>query len=461
MKYKKQLLVLLVFGFTTILYSQNEKKIIKKVDKYLNEKFKDSESGCSVLISKDGKVIYKKGFGLADLEMNVSNKPNTVFRLGSITKQFTAIAILQLVEKGKLSLQDSIQKFIPDFPSKGYKITIENLLTHTSGITEFLILEHPDPFVLRTDFSPKKIIDFFKDEPLEFIPGSKWSYSNSGYIILGKIIELISEKTYKQYVEENLFKPSGMNSSYYGEYRAIIPNRAEGYELSNNEYHNSEFLSMTIPYSAGALLSTVEDLFMWHQALYSNKLVGEEFLRKAFMPFKLNDGVDTNYGYGWFIENDTNNDKTVGHSGRISGFNTTEKYFVDQDIFIAVLNNTEDNGTSITSVSVVDDIFALATGKTIEAFKVDKVILETYKGKYVYEKDKSRTVEIKEKEGVFYMVIMDDEQTAAELVATSESSFLLKYVNPKATLEFIKDAKGKVIKLVVNQKGLYEWHKIE
>ena len=458
MKYKNFISILLVFGFVTVLHSQNDKKLIKKVDTYLKEQFKSDQTGCSVLISKKREVIYKKGFGLADLEMNVPNQPNTVFRLGSITKQFTAIAILQLVEKGELSLQDSIQKFIPDFPSKDDKITIEHLLTHTSGIKEYLSLDHPDPFVLRRDFLPKEIIDFFKNEPLDFIPGSKRSYSNSGYIILGVIIELVSGMNYEQYVEENLFEPSGMNNSYYDKYEAIIPNRAKGYEFQESKFMNSEFLSMTIAYAAGGLLSTVEDMYKWHQSLYSNKLVDNELLQKAFTSFKLNDGTETNYGYGWFIDNTINN-KNIGHSGRISGFNSSEKYFVDDDLFVVVLCNLEDNGKSPTSIQALDKIVAILKGEKIKEVKVDEAILDSYKGLYTMEKDKSRIAEVKQKEGVFY--IEEEGKWTSELLATSESVFLLNDINPKGTLEFIKDTNGKVIKLVVNQNGLYEWYKIE
>src|SRR5260221_389209 len=227
MKKKCSLTLTIIFVLWTLSYSQTgkqNKQLTKDLDLYLSRQFKTNEPGCSVLISKGGQTVYENAYGLSNLELNVLNQTNSVFRLGSITKQFTAVAILQLIEQGKLSLTDSIQKFIPDFPFKGYKINIEHLLTHTSGIKEYLSLNHPDPFVLRRDFKPKELIDFFKNESLEFKPGSKWAYSNSGYFLLGYIIELISGENYGQYIKENIFQHCNMTQSYYGDYSSIVPN---------------------------------------------------------------------------------------------------------------------------------------------------------------------------------------------------------------------------------------------
>lgn len=190
-----KLTLLTTFICSTFLFAQstkNDKQIIQAIDNYLKKKIKITEPGISILAAKNGRIFYERGLGLANLELQVPLTPTTVFRIGSITKQFTAIAILQLVEQGKLSLTDSIQKYIVDFPSKKRTITIEHLLTHTSGIRDYLSLDHSDPFVLRRDFTPKEVIDFFKNAPLDFEPGTEWGYSNSGYFLLGYVIELVS-----------------------------------------------------------------------------------------------------------------------------------------------------------------------------------------------------------------------------------------------------------------------------
>src|SRR5450432_2168613 len=207
---QKHILYLIFYIFTTYFANaqiSTDTVFAKSVDSLLSAQFKPEEPGCVVLIAKKGKIIYKKAFGAADLELKVAMQPYMIFRLGSITKQYTAIAILQLVEQRKISLQDSIQKFIKDFPYKGHTITIENLLTHTSGIIDYQALdtkEANEQFFYRKDFEPKQVVDFFEKEPLDFIPGSKFAYSNSNYFLLGYIIEIISGQSYKEYMQQNL-----------------------------------------------------------------------------------------------------------------------------------------------------------------------------------------------------------------------------------------------------------------
>jgi len=438
--------------------STEEKQINEKTDNYLKQYFKENDPGGAVLIAKNNKIIYKKGFGIADLEMNVANNPATVFRLGSITKQFTAIAILQLVEKGKLSLQDSIQKFITDFSSKGHPITVEHLLTHTSGIKEFLTMDHSDPFVLRREFSPKEIIDFFMDEPLEFIPGSKYSYSNSGYIILGYIIENITGEPYAKYIGENLLQPSGMKNTYYADYRAVIPFRAKGYQVWNGKYGNSEFISMSIPYSAGGLLSTVEDLFLWHNALHNNQLLKKDLLEKAFTPYKLTNGDNAPYGFGWFLNNEIAGKKTIEHSGRISGFNTTQIFIPEDNIFVAVLMNIEDHALLHNSQITAKDLSLLAMGKELEPkVKIGNEVMSSYTGEYKM-KNSYRIATIKV-EGNDLLFIENNGKLL--LIPESETVFKVNGIKPEAMIEFFKE-NDKPIKLVISQSGiLYEWMKIK
>lgn len=455
---KKISLTLWIFlGFTAILYSQSEKKTINELDSYLTGQFKNGEPGAAILIARKGQVFYKKGFGLANLELNVPNTTSSVFQIGSITKLFTALGILQLVEKQKMSLQDSIQKFIPDFPAKGYTITIEHLLTHTSGLTEFLNLDHPDSFALRRDFEPIEIIHFFMNEPLDFVPGTKSSYTNSGYFLMGYIIEVVSGVPYKKYVQDSIFKPSEMTQTYYGDNSQVIPYRASSYFKEGENFRNGEYISMTIPHAAGALLSTVEDMFKWHQALYQNKLISRDLLNASTTAYRLEDGTAGDFGYGWFINPvEVQGSHTLLHPGGISGFSSLIMYLPKEEVLVVLLANFKE----VKLQEIATNAATLTIGKKlIEEVSVDKGVWETYKGKYQMAADVSRVASIQELEGK--LIIKVENSWGAELSPTTNTLFNIKNIKPSATLEFIKDDTGKVTKFVVNQSGLYEWIKIE
>ena len=313
--------------------SHKESQLEYKLDSALIKNFKPNEPGCAILVSKKGQILYKKAFGMANLELNVPMSSDMVFGIASITKQFTAIAIMQLVEKNKIKLQDSINKYIADYPTHGYNITIEHLLTHTSGINDFMAIENFDSIVKRIEYNnPMDFINVFKKESMDFAPGTKWNYSNSGYFLLGYIIEKASGITYQQYIEENILKPAGMTNTYSNDYRKIITNRVTGYGKDDNGFTNPLILNSTVAYSAGSLLSTVEDMFNYYQVLNSYKLVSKESLEKTRTRYKLSDGKETNYGYG--IEVGDWGVPVIYHIGGGSGFFTLQLYFPDQDIIL-------------------------------------------------------------------------------------------------------------------------------
>ncbi len=333
---RKILLIIpvLIFFTTCSAYPQSQEQ---KFDNILNQYFKSNEPGAAVLIAKGDKVLYKKSIGVADMELNVPVTTEMVFRIGSITKQFTSAAILQLAEKGKLSLQDDIKKFIPDYPTQGYSITIEHLLTHTSGIKSFTSM--PEYYVnMRKDLNREEVINVFKDQPMDFAPGTKWLYDNSGYFLLGYIIEKLSGQTYAEYVKQHLFEPAGMMNSYYGDDIKIIKNRAKGYGKLNGNYENANYLSMTQPFAAGALLSTIEDLWKWNRALHSSKILPASWLEKAQTPYKLSDGKSTGYGYGWMM-GDIKGSRTIWHNGAINGFLSESIFLPDEDVFVVLFAN--------------------------------------------------------------------------------------------------------------------------
>ncbi len=369
------------------------------IDKLFQETFKPGAPGATVLVGQKGRIVYQKAFGMANLELEVPLKPGHVFRIGSVSKQFTAAAIMQLTEQGKLSLQDELTRFLPDYPTHGKKITVEHLLTHTSGIKSYTDMKEWDDEVRRKDFTTTALIDYFKDQPMDFDPDAEWRYNNSGYILLGYIIEKVSGQTYPDYVREHFFKPLGMNNSYYGDVEPLIKNRVQGYSQADVEgkYANAAYLSMTQPYAAGSLLSTVEDLYTWTKALHSGKVVKPESLKKMTTPYVLPNGTNTRYGYGLQMGNLLGN-PTVEHGGGINGFLSDLVYLPAEDLCVAILTNCDcEPPRDLTAKTA-----ALALGKPLvpAAIKVDVAVLEQYVG--VYENDKKEQRVINLEDGQLY-----------------------------------------------------------
>ncbi|MGE5848021.1 MAG: serine hydrolase, partial [Ignavibacteria bacterium] len=316
-----------------------------KIDQLIKVYVENRQFSGAVLVAEHGKVIYSKGFGYANMEWDIHNTPDTKFRLGSVTKQFTSAIIMQLVEQGKLKLDNKITDILPDYPKKmGDKITIHQLLTHSSGLLSYTdIPEYFNDNYVRKNMKPQEIIDLFKDKDLTFEPGSQWTYSNSGYIMLGVIIEKITGKPYEQVLKENILDPAGMTNSGYDHMENIIKKRAAGYDRLPDGYKNCDFVDMSSPYSAGALYSTAEDLFKWDQALYTNKLLSEESKKKIFTGyFDVFEGMK--YCYGWMTKYvpSGKNDSTriVVHGGGIFGFNTVIVRQIEKNNCIILLNNT-------------------------------------------------------------------------------------------------------------------------
>jgi CubicO group peptidase (beta-lactamase class C family) len=287
----------------------------------------------SALVARGGKILLKKGYGMANLELDVPNTPETKFRLGSITKQFTATAILQLAAQGKLSVDDPASKYVDNAPSAWKDVTIHHLLTHTSGVPNFT--DFPDYGARqRETVTPAQLVARFKDRPLDFAPGSKYKYSNSGYEVLGVIIEKVSGEKYEGYVKKHIFDPLAMNDTGYDHDTPIIKHRAAGYEKSKDgTLKNADYIDMSIPYSAGSLYSTVEDLYRWDRALYTDKILPNEWRKKMFTPF-LN-----NYAYGWNVRG-SGDDVTISHSGGVNGFTTSISRYPGRDACVIVLCNS-------------------------------------------------------------------------------------------------------------------------
>ena len=293
----------------------------------------------SVAVQQKGEVILAKGYGLANVELSVPATAETVYRIGSITKQFTSSIIMQLVEAGKISLDDPITKFIPDYPTQGNTVTVHHLLTHLSGIKSYTSLG-PKFWteMSRQDLSDSAMLASFKDLPFDFAPGAKYQYNNSAYYLLGVIIGKVTGVPYPKYINEKLAPPLGLRNTSYCDESTIIPHRAQGYEYRNGKLLNDDPISMNTPGAAGAICSTVLDLLSWREALFSGRVVSNASLTKMTTSAKLNDGNATNYGYGLGVGK-LQGHRRISHGGGINGFITQMAYYPDDDVTVVVLGN--------------------------------------------------------------------------------------------------------------------------
>jgi CubicO group peptidase (beta-lactamase class C family) len=349
------------------------------LDRYLSKAYPAAEPGAAVLVEKDGKVLLRKGYGMANLEHGVPISPETVFEVGSVTKQFTAAAILMLQERGKLSVEDDITKHLTDFPTQGKKVTIHNLLTHTSGIPSYTGMEEWIP-KMREDMPVDQLIGFFRGKPFEFDPGTKWKYDNSGYVLLGVIIEKASGKSYERFVEDEIFQPLGMTHSYYGSWTDVIPHRAAGYDKENDRFVNTPYLSMTQPYAAGSLMSTVDDLALWDEALSTGKLLKKESLDQMYTSGTLTSGQLTRYGYGWTFH-DLAGKKVIEHGGDINGFSCDVLRIPDAKLLVVVLTNTTE--AALRPDAVTNRIAAYLLGQPLadgSRTRLDPQAMDEYTG---------------------------------------------------------------------------------
>lgn len=332
-------LVLLPF-LNNIMDAQLQSKgYEKKIDSIIQTEFGNkNEPGGVFLITQNGKYLYRKAFGKANLELNVNMTPDHVFQIGSMTKQFTAIAILMLEQQGKLNVNDPVSQYIKDYPN-GDKITIHHLLTHTSGIKDFTKIKSL-PSIAQKDMKPEEMVNFFKNEPVDFAPGEKFDYNNSGYVVLGYIIELVSGTSYEDFIKKNIFDKVGMNYSYYASDRKVIPQRAYGYHKKEQGFVNKTVISFSIPFSSGSLMSTADDMLKWQQALNQNLLLNSKEAQKAFQKYNLNNGEEFTYGYGWHLK-DINGIPDREHGGSVFGFKSMGVYIPSEDIYVIGLSNCD------------------------------------------------------------------------------------------------------------------------
>jgi len=425
---------------------QTNQALAKAIDELLAQSYKAGEPGAAVIVVRDGKTILRKGYGMANVELGVAIKPEMVFRLGSLTKQFTAVAILMLVEEGRLALDDEISQFLPDFPTQDPPITVEHLLTHTAGIKNYTDL--PAWLSLwRQDMTLTQLIDLFKDQPLVFAPGEAWSYSNSGYILLGAIIEQVSGLSYAEFIQQRIFEPLGMKRALYDQTDRLVAGRVAGYTTGANGVENAPYLSMSQPYAAGSLAASVDDLARWDAALYTDKLLKTATLQQAFTPYQLSSGESTGYGYGWLIGTYADQ-PVIEHDGGIHGFSTHAIRLPKAKVFVAILANSDT--PAISPGDLAFKIAALTIGKPYvepTAITLPAAVLDAYVGVYQVNQQ-AQIVVSKEANRLFAQASGSPKM---EMLPASATEFFIK--NTFLRLRFEQNAAGEVTTLTVQDRS--------
>jgi len=418
------------------------KDIEAKVDAYVKPYINAGGFSGTILMAKGGKILLSKGYGMANYELDVPNRPQTKFHIASVSKSFTAAAIMILQERGELSTNDALTKFIPDYPD-GDKITIHHLLTHTSGIPN--VNAFPD-YEKKSKFpqTTKKLVEMFKNKPLEFKPGERYGYSNSNYNLLAYIIEKASGMGYGVFLKKNIFEPLDMNDTGHDGYAgALIKNRASGYQPAGSSgLENAPYLNWSIKTGNGSLYATVEDLYKWDRALYAEKLLKKSTKEKTFTNHI--DGV----GYGWFVRKRLNR-RVTDINGRSPGFTSYLRRFIDDDACIIILSNNY----APALFSMIKDLSAILFGEKyemppeIEPIIVGAEALDACIGRYEFSQDFYRP-------GAVVSVIKKDDSLALQwsktyispLLSLSETKFLDRFF--WAYIVFVKDDKGEVTQLI-------------
>ncbi len=344
-------LALLAIPSFALSVTARAEDLASQVEEFLEARVQRDRFSGSILVARDGKVLVRRGYGMANLEHDVPNTPETKFRVGSITKQFTAMAVMILQEQGKIDVHEKIKKYLPDAPAAWDEICVQHLLTHTSGIPNFTgFPEYPE--MMRRHMMLENLVDSFKGKALEFKPGEQFEYSNSGYVLLGYLIEKVSGKPYASVLQEAIFDPLGMKSTGYDNPIPVLKHRASGYAGRGPFRVNASFIDMTVPHAAGALYSTVDDLFLWDRALLTEMLVPQAAREAMFTP------IEEGYGYGWVITKQFGR-RSVSHGGGINGFVARFLRFPDDGVCVVVLSNVE--GTD--AWALADDLAAVTLGE--------------------------------------------------------------------------------------------------
>ncbi|MEZ6121218.1 MAG: serine hydrolase [Pirellulaceae bacterium] len=427
------------------------------VDQRLASNFGETTPACAVLVARDGKIILQRVVGMADIEKSQPASEQTKFRIGSVTKQFTAAAVLKLQESGKLSVQDPLAKFLPDYPN-GQNITLHHLLTHTSGIQSYT--SKPDFMQTVTEpTSEEALIDSFKNDSPEFAPGERYSYCNSGYFLLGHIVGKVSGRSFEAYLSEQFFQPLGMTNTGIHATDKSLSHEATGYSIEDGRPVAAINWDMSRAGGAGAIYSTLEDLFKWNEAIFSGKVLSQASLDAAWKPTQLNDGTTSDYGYGWMVGRHRGL-KTIEHSGGLQGFLSNLVRYPEQNVTIVAFTNVFPNGDLPAPNSVCERLGETLLWEQMESrtvrmvdATVDASSFPDYVGRYDYGS------------GVILEITLEDDQLHAQLTGQAkfpiypqaQDQFFWKVVD--AEVEFVRDEMGQVVSVIHTQNGHSQPHK--
>ncbi len=421
------------------------------VDAMFKEIVPTNSPGAAVLVARNGKILFQHGYGEADREKHLPITPDTQFRIGSITKQFTATAILQLQEQGKLSVNDSLAKFFPDFP-RGKEVKLHHLLTHTSGIKSYTdkpgFLESAPTFI-----QPDDLINSFKNDPYDFSPGHGWHYDNSGYFLLGEIVAKVSGEPFADYLRKHIFEPLGMKHTGIHYKGIVLEHEAIGYSYANGESHKALDWDMSRAGGAGALYSTVGDLFLWNEAVFNGKILKPASRLAAFTPVKLPpDAQGMDYGFGW-ITSVNRGLRVIGHSGGLNGFSSDLARFTNHNLTVVVLANAMPTPPGLVPSALAQEIGQLylwpdmePRKKFVTDSKVDPKSYDDFVGRYDYG---GAICEITREGNRLFAQLTN--QPKLEIFPSAKNEFFWKVVD--AQLKFERNEKGEVVRGIHRQNG--------
>jgi CubicO group peptidase (beta-lactamase class C family) len=432
--------ILILFSF--LLLQSTSFLRADEVDAFVQQQMqKQRIPGLALLVVKDGQTLKSKGYGIANLEHQVPVKPETIFQSGSVGKQFTAAAVMMLVEEGKLALEDPIGKHLT-VPEGWRGITIRHLLTHTSGTGDY-----PQDMDYRKDYTEDELLQMVTSQPLQFKPGEQWSYSNLGYITLGILIHKISGKFYGDFLQERVFRPLGMSATRIINEADIIPNRAAGYQIVKEEIKNQDWVAPILNTTAdGALYFNIEDLAKWDAALYTEKLLKKSSLDEIWAPVTLGDGSAYPYGFGWVV-GEYNGHRRIEHGGGWQGFATHIARYVDDRLTVVALTNLAQANPSYFTHGVAGFyVPALALAKH-SPIKIDPKLLQLYAGKY--QMTSGPVMEVAAGDNKLMVKLGP---TPREFFPESNDSFYRE--DSENVLRFATDASGQVTHLILNSGGL-------
>jgi uncharacterized protein (TIGR03435 family) len=437
---------------------------INSIDRYVTDEMgREHIPGIEVGVYNRGQILLAKGYGLANVELEVPVKPKTLFQSGSVGKQFVSAAVMMLVQEGKVGLDDSIVKYFPDAPAIWKPILIKNLLSHTSGLAEYESGERVGPkgaFYLRLDFTEDELVQKIEALPIEFAPGDRWDYRNTNYVLLGIMIHRITGKFYGDYLQERIFKPWYMTSTRIISDRDIIPNRSSGYEMRGSKLQNQEWVSPTFNSTAdGTLYFNVLDLAKWDEALYGTSLLKQSSLDRIWTVFPLNDGSPNpaNYGFAWEIST-VNGHKLIEHGGAWQGFTCDIRRYVDDNLTVVVLSNLAGARPGVIGEKIaglVNPALAPPPPKQHKEVAVDPKLFDGYVGKYQLAPGFILTI-TRAGDNIFSQATG---QSIVQIFPEGDRDFFLKVVDAQIT--FVTDAQGRATELILHQGGDHHAKRIE